>query len=93
MWFQLQTRLLWLPLLLSVACIVDSDDRCGEDQLLNEMGVCECKEGTVLSEGRDCTPQVSVPAGLGVECSEDLPCADSTYSFCASSDFGHPECL
>ena len=88
----IRAAILCLPLLLlSAACIVDLDDRCGEDQVVDDVGACSCKEGTALSDvGHRCVatgPQP--PAGLGVACSEsENPCSDATYSRCQPSGAG-----
>ncbi len=85
MFSSFRAALRYLPLLLCTACIVDLDDRCGKDQVVDAVGACSCKEGTELADDKHGCVSTGppLPAGLGVECEEtDNPCIDTTFSRC-----------
>lgn len=67
MFSSFRAALFYLPLLLCTACIVDLDDRCGKDQVVDDVGACSCKEGTKLADDKHGCVSAGppLPAGLG----------------------------
>jgi hypothetical protein len=81
-----------LPLLLGLAltACVDSDDRCGNERVLDATGVCVCKPGTVDQQGV-CVEAPPVEGGLGDPCDQETPCTDPAFPDChiLSDDSGY----
>jgi hypothetical protein len=72
---------------LAVGCLVDEDDKCGENQVLWTNGQrCVCAEGFVASADGSCVtaapPAPGAPTGVGTPCASDADCAAFDADYC-----------
>jgi hypothetical protein len=80
-----------LAVFAAVSC-VDSDDRCGDDRVLDAAtDVCVCKPGTI-DQGSACVEMPPAGGGLGAACEDSSACADPAFPDCHTLDDGSGYC-
>jgi hypothetical protein len=73
--------------LLAAGCLLDEDDKCGENQVLTANGLrCVCADGYVVSPDGGCAvappPDANGPTGVGTPCTSDADCATFDADYC-----------
>jgi hypothetical protein len=73
--------------LLATGCLIDDNDKCGENQKLTDNGLrCVCLDGYVVTTGVGCAPapppDSNAPTGVGKPCASDADCAGLDADYC-----------
>ena len=81
---------LWVALaLMSPGCVLDTDARCGPNQVSWEGNErCVCAEGTAYTP----TGCVPIPAGIGTPCVDTSECSNPAFPHCQISPAGDGYC-
>lgn len=79
----------------STGCLVDSEQRCGDNQRLED-GICLCALGHALQAGRCVEAASSRPApdgGMGAACVPgSVPCSEPDFPLCQTAPSGASYC-